>query len=176
MRAMTSEPGAEPPPVAPGSEPSVELWSASCTVASLSSVRHQVRRQAAAAGAAGDDLDDFVLAVHELVTNAVRHGGGSGLLRLRRHADTLTCEVRDEGGGAGMLRPHLPAGDMPGGRGLWLAQQLTAGLTISAGSTGVSASVIMCLATAASPRIDAVPGARPYTRPDEETATEARHE
>jgi anti-sigma regulatory factor (Ser/Thr protein kinase) len=41
-------------------------------------VRHRVRRHAVDVGLAGDDLDDFVLAVHALVTNAVRRGGGSG--------------------------------------------------------------------------------------------------
>ncbi|MFI1995650.1 ATP-binding protein [Actinoplanes sp. NPDC020271] len=171
---MTSEPGAEPPPVDPGSEPGVELLSASFTVANVSSVRHQLRRHAAAAGATGDDLDDFVLAVHELVTNAVRHGGGSGRLCLRRQADTLCCEVRDEGGMSGMLRPHLPAGDMPGGRGLWLAQQLTAGLTVSAGPVGVNASVIMCLTSVAAltgpSTSDAVPDARPYCQSSEDPA------
>jgi serine/threonine-protein kinase RsbW len=180
VRTMTSEPGAEPPSVGPGSESPIELLSVSFTVADLSSVRDELRRHAAAAGATGDDLDDFVLAVHELVTNAVRHGGGSGLLRLRRHADTLSCEVRDEGAGTGMLRPHLPAGDIPGGRGLWLAQQLTAGLTITGGPAGVSASVIMCLTSAAtptvSPSLDAVAGARPYPHSDEDTAKEARPE
>ena len=48
-------------------------------------------------------------------------------------------------GGTGLLRPRLPAGDIPGGRGLWLAQNLTAGLMITAGPDGVSATVTVCL-------------------------------
>ena len=43
---------------------------------------------------------------------------------------------------------RLPAGDVPGGRGLWLAQHLTAGLKITAGPAGVSATV--CLTPASS--------------------------
>ena len=129
--------------------PRADLLSVSFTIAEVSTARHQVRRHAADAGLAGDDLDDFVLAVHELVTNAVRHGGGSGHLHLNRQDDTLTCEVRDDGGDTGMLRPHLPAGDIPGGRGLWLAQHLTAGLMITAGPAGVSATVTVCLTPAA---------------------------
>ncbi|MBG0566428.1 STAS domain-containing protein [Actinoplanes aureus] len=97
-------------------------------------------------------------------------------IELRRHADTLSCEVRDEGGGTGMPHPRLPAGDTPGGRGLWLAQQLTAGLTINAGPSGVGASVIMCLASAVPAGIDAVSGARPYTNRNDTPAKEARPE
>ena len=136
-------------PAHPGvpAAPRTDLLSVSFTIVAVATVRHQVRRHAADAGLAGDDLDDFVLAVHELVTNAVRHGGGGGHLHLQRQHDTLTCEVRDDGGG-GTLRPRLPAGDIPGGRGLWLAQHLTAGLMITAGPAGVSATVTVCLTPA----------------------------
>ena len=124
-----------------------DLLSASFTAAEVSTLRHRVRAHCVDAGLAGGELDDFVLAVHELVTNAVRHGGGGGHLHLQRQHDTLTCEVRDDGGG-GTLRPRLPAGDIPGGRGLWLAQHLTAGLMITAGPAGVSATVTVCLTPA----------------------------
>ncbi len=118
-------------------------------------MRHQVRRHCVDIGLTGDDLDDFVLAVHELVTNAVRHGGGNGRLQLHLLGDTLTCEVRDDGGGTGMLRPHLPAGDALGGRGLWLAQQLTAGLVVTAGPAGVSATVTVCVTPKPAARLTA---------------------
>jgi serine/threonine-protein kinase RsbW len=121
------------------------LISASFTVAEVVTVRHQVREHCMGAGLTGDDLDDFVLAVHELVTNAVRHGGGSGNLDLHLRDDTITCEIRDDGRGTDMLVPHLPAGDIPGGRGLWLAHHLTEGLMITAGPGGVSATVTVCL-------------------------------
>ncbi|GAA2864483.1 hypothetical protein Acy02nite_71520 [Actinoplanes cyaneus] len=42
VRAMTSEPGAEPPPVDPGSELGVELLSASFTVANATRQVHRV--------------------------------------------------------------------------------------------------------------------------------------
>jgi anti-sigma regulatory factor (Ser/Thr protein kinase) len=124
------------------------MLSAAFTAVQVAGMRHEVRRYAADAGLTGDHLDDFVLAVHELVANAIRHGGGSGHLRVRRRDDTLTCEVRDDGGHRGVLRPHLPTCDVPGGRGLWLAQQLTAGLMLTAGPHGVSATITVCLTPA----------------------------
>jgi serine/threonine-protein kinase RsbW len=145
---MTDDPASRPGTAA-GSR--ADLLAASFTAAEVATVRHQVRQHCADAGLAGDDLDDFVVAVNELVTNAVHHGGGSGRLHLHLRDDTITCEVRDDGGGTGMLRPHLPAGDIPGGRGLWLAQHLTAGLMVTAGPEGVSATVTVCLTPAAAP-------------------------
>ena len=91
----------------------------------ISGLRHTVRRAAADAGLTGTRLDDFTIAIYELLTNAVRHGAGRGRLQLRTAARTLLCKVGDDG-------PGLPAthdGTRPeptavGGRGLWLARQL----------------------------------------------------
>lgn len=43
------------------------------------------------------ELIDFTLVVSELATNSVRHGGGSGILRLWREGPYAVCEVRDRG-------------------------------------------------------------------------------
>jgi serine/threonine-protein kinase RsbW len=161
VRPMTDDPAVPVAPIGATAGGRAGLLSVGFTVAEVGMVRHEVRRHCAQAGLAGDDLDDFVLAVHELVTNAVRHGGGGGRLDLSREGDTITCEVRDGGGGTGMLRPHLPPGDIPGGRGLWLAQQLTAGLMIAAGSEGVSATVTVCLAPSPAVQIAGVEPAGP---------------
>ncbi len=75
-------------------------------------------------------LDDerrerLVLAVNELATNSVRHGGGSGRLRVWRESDTLLCEVLDDGH---MTEPlagqRCPGPRSLGGRGLWIVNQL----------------------------------------------------
>jgi hypothetical protein len=68
---------------------------------------------------------DLVLAVHELATNTLRHGGGRGTLRIWREPDALICEVAD----AGRLDRPLAGRERPlaaqsGGRGLWLVNQL----------------------------------------------------
>ena len=67
----------------------------------------------------------LVLAVNELASNSIRHGGGAGKLLVWREADTLLCEVRDDGHIdhplAGRMRPPP---EEHGGRGLWLVNQL----------------------------------------------------
>ncbi|MFI7283436.1 ATP-binding protein [Micromonospora chersina] len=86
-------------------------------------------------------MEDFVLAVHELVTNVVRHGGGSGRLRLLRDVVSLSCQVIDHGPGADYAPIALPRPGIPGHRGLWLAQQLTDSLVIDSGPDGTTATV-----------------------------------
>ena len=82
-------------------------------------------RRAAAAGLDAARTADLVLAVDEVATNSLRHGGGRGTLRIWQDADALVCEVRDAGRIedplAGRVRPPL---DRDGGRGLWLVNQL----------------------------------------------------
>ncbi|MGC4771546.1 ATP-binding protein [Micromonospora sp. DT44] len=104
-------------------------------------VRHTLTAAVARAGLAGDEGEDFVLAVHELVTNAVRHGGGSGELRLHRQPGRLTCQVSDHGGGTSADVPALPNANVPGQRGLWLAHHLTGGLTLDTTPHGLTATV-----------------------------------
>ncbi|MET8405785.1 SpoIIE family protein phosphatase [Streptomyces sp900116325] len=62
------------------------------------------------------------LVVSELVTNAIRYGGGGASLRLIRESDRLTCEVSDPSSTA----PHIKrARDTDeGGRGLYIAARL----------------------------------------------------
>jgi anti-sigma regulatory factor (Ser/Thr protein kinase) len=105
----------------------------------ITPLRHAVASAAEAAGLAGDRLDDFVVAVNELLTNAVRHGGGAGLVELWRAEGSVVCEVTDRGDGldaSGL--PALPAPDVPGGRGLWLAGELTDELAIKTGERGTT--------------------------------------
>lgn len=117
------------------------LLSASFDPQTATRLRHAVAAAAARAGLGGDQLEDFVLAAYELVTNAIRHGGGAGRLELRRHDGTLTCEVVDRGPGFDGLPVRLPAADSPGGRGLWLAQRLGGNLTVTSRPDGVTASI-----------------------------------
>jgi serine/threonine-protein kinase RsbW len=106
----------------------------------LTGLRHTVARQAAKAGLAGQRLDDFVLAVNEMMTNAVRYAGGGGILTLWGDDDRLECEVADEGPGipAASLRTghERPSTFAVSGRGLWLAQRLCDRVTIDTGPQG----------------------------------------
>ncbi|WP_346533741.1 ATP-binding protein [Micromonospora sp. DPT] len=133
------------PPASSDRNGPVVWWSQPFTAATVTAVRHAVAARVAAAGLTGDEADDFVLAVHELVINAVCHGDGSGRVELRRVDDSLVCDVVDHGTGSGGLPVHLSAPNVPGGRGLWLAQELTGALALTRRADGVTASVTVPL-------------------------------
>jgi serine/threonine-protein kinase RsbW len=111
---------------------------------SITALRHAVASRARAGGLAGDRLDDFVVAVNELLTNAVRHGGGLGRVALWRQDGDVVCEVSDSGAGLDEPRPvaHArPAADQPGGWGLWLAEELTDTFRLTTGNGGTTVRV-----------------------------------
>jgi len=104
-------------------------------------LRRTVSERAAGEGLTGPDLEDFVVAVNEIITNAVLHGGGGGRLRMWWQHGRLWCEVTDEG--PGMPRGWSsaappPSGFEAGGRGLWLTRLLCDQLTIVSGPGGTS--------------------------------------
>lgn len=106
----------------------------------ITAVRHAVRRIAGQAGLDGQRLDDFVLAVNEIVTNAVLHGGGAGWLRLWRDGRDVCCEVSDHGPGlprSGHVG-QLPPGSQVRGRGVWLAHRLCDSVETATGPTGTT--------------------------------------
>ena len=100
----------------------------------------QVRRRSASwalrAGMAADVADDFVIAVNEIATNAVRHGSPEATLRLWVDGRAGLAEIRDQG--------HWPAasGSVPkrpaehGGMGLEVARMVCDDLRIDATRSG----------------------------------------
>ena len=92
----------------------------------LREVRRLLREALATAGFDEDRADDVVLAVNEVASNAVEHGGdGTAELHLWCGRGDLTCEVHDPG----TLHDPLPGLVAPPttdhrGRGLWIARQL----------------------------------------------------
>jgi anti-sigma regulatory factor (Ser/Thr protein kinase) len=88
-------------------------------------VRQAVAAHASAAGMRIARRFDLVVAVSEIATNSVRHGGGHGELRVWPEGPSLVCEVAD----SGALTSPLAGREEPdpadvGRRGLWLANQL----------------------------------------------------
>jgi anti-sigma regulatory factor (Ser/Thr protein kinase) len=100
-------------------------------------MRAFVGEQARDAGIEDIRRDDLLLAVNELATNSVRHGGGRGVLRAWSEVDTIVCEVRDSGRISepltGRVRP--PAGRL-NGYGLWLVNQVCDLVQVRVGDTG----------------------------------------
>jgi anti-sigma regulatory factor (Ser/Thr protein kinase) len=88
---------------------------------SLARVRGLVRSSAAELGLDQAKLIDFILVTSELATNSVRHGGGTGSLRLWREGGYAVCEVHDRGvitdPLVGLRPPDFRKG--VGGAGLW---------------------------------------------------------
>jgi anti-sigma regulatory factor (Ser/Thr protein kinase) len=89
-------------------------------------------------------VEDVVLVVYELATNAVRHGGGHGRLNLWQEKDRFVCRVSDDG--PGLADPQAgtvpPAPNVSGGRGLWIARRLSA-LRIDTGPRGTTVTAAM---------------------------------
>lgn len=91
----------------------------------LCEVRSVVARAAAVAGFDRARVEDVVLAVNEVATNAVEHGAPEAELSVWQDRTGLVCEVHDRGVLADPLpglRPPHPADTR--GRGLWIARQL----------------------------------------------------
>ena len=110
----------------------------------VGAVRIFVTCQAAAEGLAADRRDDLVLAVDELATNSVRHGGGRGSLRVWSDDDAVVCEVRDTGLIADPLAGRSrPGADQTGGFGLWLVHQLCDLVELRTSPTGTVVRVRM---------------------------------
>ena len=97
-------------------------------VADLPRVRAEVRRfavaQDASGAGSGDLLDRLVLALDEMASNALRHGGGSVEAAVRRTGDAFLVAVTD----GGTTTPPTPAVDRDpahGGLGLYLIAELS---------------------------------------------------
>ena len=100
-------------------------------------LRHALAGELAGTGGDADLLEDFRLAVDEMVSNAVRHGRPPVGLRLWTAPDRIVCTISDGGPGwddafAGYGPAH--GEDLSrGGMGLWLARQLCDHVDISGG-------------------------------------------
>jgi anti-sigma regulatory factor (Ser/Thr protein kinase) len=91
----------------------------------LRELRHLVSARALESGLRPARADDLALAVSEVAANSIRHGGGSGRLRIWRERGTLVCEVRDYGRiDDPLVGRAAPEPLVEGQRGLWLVNQL----------------------------------------------------
>jgi anti-sigma regulatory factor (Ser/Thr protein kinase) len=111
-------------------------------IADYTGLRHAVRALLETVDGPRDVLEDFLMAVDEMASNAVRHGAPPAGLRLWTAPGRLVCTVRDSGRGwddpfAGYGPAH--GEDLShGGMGLWLARQLCDHVAIRRDEHGVS--------------------------------------
>jgi anti-sigma regulatory factor (Ser/Thr protein kinase) len=85
--------------------------------------------------------EEFLIAVGELVANALGHGHGPAELTLWSTNDGVVCAVHDDGPGVDdPFAGYLPPGndDAAQGMGLWVARQLSDSLAIQSGADGTT--------------------------------------
>ncbi|MFJ7270429.1 ATP-binding protein [Streptomyces sp. NPDC099050] len=82
-----------------------------------------------------ESADSVILVVSELVTNAVRHGGGSYTLRLAAHPGTIEVAVEDSSPHPPRMRtPDLDDGS--GGFGWQMVNNLARATVVTPGPEG----------------------------------------
>jgi anti-sigma regulatory factor (Ser/Thr protein kinase) len=89
----------------------------------LPTLRRTVTAWAARTGLPAERAADFVLAVHEIATNAVVHGSPAARLLLREQDGMVMAEISDRGRWQSPAGPAAPA-HRAGGLGLPLARQV----------------------------------------------------
>ncbi|MFG2457773.1 anti-sigma factor RsbA family regulatory protein [Streptomyces sp. NPDC048523] len=105
----------------------------------LGEIRHFASDAAERFGLVRPRLDDLALAVAELTTNSVVHGGGSGLLRVWAEDGHVVCEVRDRGHLTDPLAGRRPpARDQFGGRGLLMVNLVADLVRVHTGPDGTT--------------------------------------
>ena len=112
----------------------------------LRSCRWFLEDQASWAGLDSGRTAALAVAVSEIATNSIVHGGGEGVIRTWSADRIFVCEVADRGRitdpMAGRRRP-LPDG--PSGRGLWLTNHLCDLVQVRSGPAGVVVRLHMSL-------------------------------
>jgi anti-sigma regulatory factor (Ser/Thr protein kinase) len=105
----------------------------------LSAARRAARERARRHGLSIDQVVDVELAITELLSNSITHGGGSGVARIWSDGEDLVCEVRDRGHLTDPLAGRLPAGALQGsGRGLLLVNQIADLVRVHASADGTT--------------------------------------
>lgn len=102
-------------------------------LSSVSRARAFVRARSAEWGLGGP-LDDALLVVSELATNALTHAGSSYRVRVSATAQALRIEVDDDG--AGTPEPQLLTDTEEDGRGLFLVSALSSSWGMAAAEGG----------------------------------------
>ena len=91
----------------------------------LASVRQVVSEHPAVLRLNRQRQHDLILAIDEIMSNAIRHGGGKGQLELAFSDGQVWFRVTDHGPGMSTEPPAAaPAPNQLGGRGIWIVRQI----------------------------------------------------
>jgi anti-sigma regulatory factor (Ser/Thr protein kinase) len=161
--------GAEVPladPGRPGADPAAGgLLDHRFDARGLYPLRAVVLACAVEAGMPEDRARDVMLAANELAANAVRHGAGTGRLRMRAGDGMLRVQVHDAGpasldgqaGAAGLDGQDVPGGGGDGGwpyrpgHGLWVVRQVADQMSVWRGPGGPAVTAAFALPAAGAP-------------------------
>jgi anti-sigma regulatory factor (Ser/Thr protein kinase) len=109
----------------PFERPAGEVRTFDVDLASLRELRAFLTDVGRRAGLSEERVDDLVLVGDEIAANSIQHGGGGGRMRAWSDGGSVHLELEDTGHitdpAAGRRRPEP---DLPGGRGLWIVNQL----------------------------------------------------
>jgi anti-sigma regulatory factor (Ser/Thr protein kinase) len=105
----------------------------------LANLRAYVSTFSVRAGLPAARADDLVTAVNEVTTNSLRHGGGTGELRVWTEPGRIVCEVADRGHiGDPLVGRRPPPAAAVSGRGVWIANQLCDLVQIRSSAAGTA--------------------------------------
>jgi anti-sigma regulatory factor (Ser/Thr protein kinase) len=135
--AMLNQPLPEP------TGPTVDLI---FDVPGLRGVRLLVGEHASRAGLDGDRIAGLQVAVNEIATNTLVHGGGPGTLRVSQEPDRVLCDIRGPGEITDWLAGRVrPTDHSTSGRGILLANRLCDLVQTYSGPTGTTTRLHMLL-------------------------------
>ncbi len=108
--------------------------------------RRTVAQYARRVGLSEEQVEVLELAASELATNSIRYGGGSGTLAMWLEPDAVVIEFTDAGHLTDPLTGRLtPPLEAPGGRGLYLVNQLCDLVQVRSSPRGTTVRVLTWL-------------------------------
>jgi anti-sigma regulatory factor (Ser/Thr protein kinase) len=112
----------------------------------LRPARSFVASRARSSGLSPARAADLVLAISELAANTLRHTLGGGTVRFWRKSGEILCQIDDSGQISDPLARHrAPAYELPGGKGLWLVNQVCDLVQARTGPAGTTTRLHMSL-------------------------------
>ncbi len=114
------------------------------SVKDLATLRRRLRAWSGTCGLSDQHTDDVVMAVDEIVTNALEHGRPPAHVRSWSTPEALFVQVDDHGSIRVPVTTgdHRPATNARRGRGIWMARALADVLTMHSGATGTTVALL----------------------------------